>query len=126
MFSKRIRDEIRFGATIPKPNAKAAFKVKGWGTRRGSPALIYTIPNHKNSAKPYEKGITEDEFEVAYGELRSSGEFTREWFNQHMTSCAKEGGCNFTTIGGIFELLKVARYSKRGVYVRSSFLSATV
>jgi hypothetical protein len=38
------------------------------------------------------------------------------WFDHSMTVCAKEGGCNFTTMGGIFVLLGYAKYSDRGVY----------
>jgi hypothetical protein len=102
-----------------KPDANADFKIKGWGKRRNSPALIYLIPNHKTPEKPYQKGITEQELEDAYTELTASGEFTREWFNQNLTACAEEGPCNFTTIGGIFEILGVAQYSDRGVYVKT-------
>ncbi len=119
MIVKRIHAEIKSGMTIPKPEAIGDFKVKGWGMRRNNPALIYTIPNHNNSAKPYQKGITEPEFEKAYNQLTKSGEFTRAWFNQNLPGCAKEGGCNFTTIGGIFELLGVAHYSRRGVYKKT-------
>jgi hypothetical protein len=32
-----------------------------------------------------------------------------------MTACHREGTCNFTTIGGIFELLKYAVYERRGL-----------
>jgi hypothetical protein len=103
------------GTVIPKPEAKADFKVKGWGSRRGEHALIYTIPNHKNPSKPYEKGITNSEWRKAYQHLTSAGSFGRTWFNQALPACAKEGGCNFTTIGGMFELLGYAAYN-RGEY----------
>jgi hypothetical protein len=118
MIVNKVRSFISPGTVIPKPENKGQFVVKGWGERRGEPALIYSIPNHSNSAKPYHKGITVSEFEKAYEVLERSGEFTRAWFNDHLPACAKEGGCNFTTIGGIFQLLGVARYSERGVYVR--------
>jgi hypothetical protein len=36
-----------------------------------------------------------------------------------MTACAKEGGCNFTTIGGVFEVLGYAKY-ERGMYVTAA------
>jgi hypothetical protein len=116
MIVERIKESILFGAVIPKPEAKADFVVKGWGNRRAEPALIYLIPNHGDASKPHQKGITESEFEMAFSELVSSGTLTRRWFNQYLSNCAKEGACNFTTIGGIFELLGEAAYSGRGVY----------
>ena len=116
MIIERIRGSILSGTVIPKPGAKADFIVKGWGERRREVALIYRIPNHNNPGRPYEKGITASEFETAFSELKSSGQFTRAWFNAHLSKCAQEGGCNFTTIGGIFELLSEAAYSGRGIY----------
>ena len=116
MIINRVREKIISGMVIPKPDAKADFIIKGWGKRRSSIALIYLIPNHNKPENPYQKGITEQEFEDAYTNLIVSGEFTREWFNKNLIKCSKEGSCNFTTIGGIFELLGVAKYSDRGIY----------
>ena len=118
MFVKRL-DSIKSGTIIPKPKAKADFVVKGWGTRRGKRALIYKIPNHKNPNRPYEKGITIPEFKQAYDQLMNVGEFSSRWFSKNMRVCAKEGSCNFTTIGGIFELLGVASHT-HGAYVKKS------
>jgi len=115
---EQIRQEINSGMVIPKPDAKADFVIKGWGKRRGEDALIYYIPNHRNPNKPYQKGIAVSEWEQAFNELMETGSFSREWFNEHMEPCMKEGTCNFTTIGGIFELLGIARY-ERGDYRRS-------
>lgn len=115
-----IIDQIRglpAGLVIPKPEATAHFRIQGWATRRGEPALIYSIPNHKNPDKPFRKGIAVSEFLVAYAEIKSSGHITRKWFNASLARCAQEGACNFTTIGGVFELLGIARYSERGKYV---------
>lgn len=112
-----IKKKVPIGTVIPKPAAKADFVVKGWGKRREEGALIYFIPNHKNVDKPYKKGITESEWHQAYQRIRSGENFTREWFEQHMERCAKEGGCNFTTIGGIFELLGLAIYGGKGLYI---------
>lgn len=116
-----IADEIRkfgtqfVGVEIPKPKAKKPFVIKGLGKRRNAEALIYLIPSHTDNS-PYQKGVTIDEFSQAYSELNQSGEISRQWFNNHLIGCAKEGSCNFTTIGGIFTLLKIAEYSKRGCY----------
>ena len=118
MISDRIKLNIPPNTVIPKPEATAEFKVKGWGIRRGQDALIYFIPNHTDPTKPYQKGITSTEFTSAYNELMKSGELTRNWFNSALPACAKEGGCNFTTIGGVFQLLGIATYAERGSYLR--------
>ncbi|MBF0235126.1 MAG: hypothetical protein HQK65_19140 [Desulfamplus sp.] len=104
------------GKVIPKPEAKAEFYVKGWGKRRGEDALIYMIPNHTKPTKPYEKGITTSEFKKAVEQLQKNGDLTRQWFETTLVSCAKEGGCNFTTMGGIFVLLGIAKYQEKGRY----------
>ena len=39
----RIKLNIQPNMVIPKPEANADFKVKGWGNRRGQEALIYLI-----------------------------------------------------------------------------------
>ena len=115
---ERIRKTILPGTVIPKPEAKSAFIVKNWGRRRGEEALVYLIPNHVNPGKPREKGIALSEFRRAYDELQRAEKLTRTWFNNNLVACSKEGGCNFTTIGGIFQLLGVAKYSGRGVYLK--------
>lgn len=116
MIIEKIRN-LKPGTIIPKPRATADFRIKGWGKRRGEVALIYWVPNHKNPAKPLVKGITISEFSRAYEQLLDHAQFTRRWFNVNLEACAKEGSCNFTTIGGVFELLKVAQYDRPGTYV---------
>jgi hypothetical protein len=110
-----IENRITPGMTIPKPQANADFIVKGWGIRRGERALIYTIPNHGDPGRPYQKGIAASEWRRAFEQLRDAGAISRSWFDRSLPACAKEGGCNFTTIGGVFELLGCAVYS-RGEY----------
>ncbi len=110
-----IERQILPGTIIPKPKARDDFIVKGWGVRRGERTLIYTIPNHKTPSKPYQKGITVSEWGQAFEHLTDAGDFSRSWFERSMPACAKEGGCNFTTIGGVFELLGYATYD-RGTY----------
>jgi hypothetical protein len=86
------------------------------GKRRGERALIYTIPNHRTPMEPYEKGVTVSEWKEAFEHLMEAGDFTRSWFVQAMPACNKEGGCNFTTTGGIFELLGYAAYKSRSAW----------
>lgn len=104
------------GQVIPKPQAKADFVIKGIGMRRGEEALIYRIPSHSKKTPFYEKGVTFPEFLLAYSQLKESGYFTRAWFNKSLSACAKEGACNFTTIGGVFSILDMAEYTSRATY----------
>ena len=92
--------------------------MKGWGVRAHQEALLYLIPNHKNPPRPSEKGITVAELTASYERLIDEGEITRAWFDEYLTRCSREGGCSFTSIGGILSLLCVARYAERGVYRR--------
>ena len=114
----RIEKKATTGTVIPKPEAHGNFVVKGWGKRRGQRAFIYTIPNHRDPEHPYEKGINKSEWIKAFDQLMKAGQFSSQWFKSNMADCNKEGYCNFTTIGGIFELLGDAKYYKRGVYKR--------
>jgi hypothetical protein len=115
---------LKEGTAIPKPKATAEFKIKGWGKRRGELALTYCIPNHKGPERPLVKGITVTEFKRAYNQLLESGQFTRRWFNTNLEFCAKEGSCNFTTIGGIFQLIGLANYARPGTYVLNTAIAA--
>ena len=119
MVIDRIRKIAPPGTVIPKPEAREEFRVKGNGTRRGEDAIIYTIPNHSNPARPHQKGVTASELERAHRRLMEAGEFTHLWFRKHLPACAAEGSCNFTTMGGLFELLGDAQYEQRGVYRRA-------
>ena len=114
--------EIPIGTVIPKPKAKSDFLICDWGTRRGKEALIYSIPNHKNPSKPIKKGVNVDEFNLAFNQLMLYGNFNREWFDDKLKKCSNEGGCNFTTIGGIFVLLGLASYSSPASYIKNDGL----
>ena len=114
-------ESLPAGTVIPKPESENDFTVKGVGMRRGKAALVYRIPTNNLEKYPHghEKGVTFEEFHKAYTVLQKTSSFTREWFDKNLPECAKEGGCNFTTIGGIFELLGIASYSAPGTYTRT-------
>jgi hypothetical protein len=101
VLEKRIKAVAPPGTNIPKPQARAPFRVKG-GFRRGQRALIDTIPNHSSPARPHERGITYAELEQAYAQLQQTGRLTTTWFQEHLSRCYAEGSCNFTTVGGLF------------------------
>ena len=65
-----------------------------------------------------EKGIAESEWARAFEQLQRAGELTRFWFNDALVGCNKEGSCNFTTIGGVFQALGFATYRGNGRYER--------
>ena len=117
MIRRRVLELVQNSANaeIPKPAAKEPFRIKGMGRRRGEEALIYKIPSHTRT-KPYEKGVTLPELEKAFQELKETGSLTRSWFNESLPACKQEGSCNFTTIGGVFQMLGLARYAARGRY----------
>ena len=94
---------IKHGTRLPGTR----YTVKQLGKRRGERALIYRIPNNTGSGTHYEKGVTESEFETAYGQLVGTGEFSRRWFNANLRACAKDP-CNFIAIGAVFTLLGIA------------------
>ncbi|MHC1740138.1 MAG: hypothetical protein AB9897_03390 [Anaerolineaceae bacterium] len=113
---QEIKDKIPAGTVIPKPDNKADFIVKFWGLRAGEEALVYQISNHSNPDKPYEKGITISEWQRAYRQILFDSSMDRDWFERTLKSCAEEGDCNFTTIGGIFQRLGLVDY-ERGICI---------
>lgn len=119
MLEKRIRAIAPPGTVTPKPVNRMLFRVVGDSMRREQPALIHSIPNLRNPGRPYRKGITWLELERAYAQLRKTGALTTEWFRRSLAACYREEPCNFTTVGGLLELLGEAVYAGRGVYVRS-------
>ena len=80
---------------------------------------MYSIPTRLSGGKASKKRIKISDFKAAYDVLVKTGEFTYSWFKDNLPDCAKDGSCNFTTIGGIFELLGEAQYADRGVYLRA-------
>lgn len=118
MLINRIISELPPGTRIKKPKAEGPFTLKGEGIVRGERGVIYTIPNRKDPKKPGRKGVTASQIEKAFLQLKRTGRLTREWWNGNVRHSTGEGGCNFTTVGGLFELLGEAEHAGRGVYVR--------
>lgn len=69
----------------------------------------------RTSTRPSEKGITESEFEKAYGQLVTTGHFDRKWFNKNFGIAALQSPCNFRAMGGVFVMLGMANY-RRGEF----------
>ncbi len=80
--------------------------------------MVYRIPARRGTKKASEKRITASAFEQAFDVLQATGQITRRWFAQHLPDLERDGTCNFTTVGGVFELLGEVRYVEPGVYER--------
>ena len=122
-ITELLENKIKSGMIIPKPYSELPYKVKGFGMRRGEKAIIYKIPARTNTNSIHEKGINFIEFKKAYDHLNKSGELSSSWFKENLPECRKEGSCNFTTIGGVFELLGLAKPKKVGkkevIYIKN-------
>ena len=81
--------------------------MKGPGTSRGEPALVYVIPN-KRGGKPSLKRIRKSEWTSAYRHLIKHGTFTQLAFQKTMPDAAKDGDCNFYFTLGVFTWLGLA------------------
>jgi hypothetical protein len=56
--------------------------------------------------------------EKAYLHLCRTGEIGKSWWVEHVAASDSEGGCNFTTFGGLMFLLGEAERAGRGRYRR--------
>jgi hypothetical protein len=119
MICKRIKETIVPGTIIPKPRSTRPYCFMYWGKSRGEEAFVYGIPTKPGTNKSSTKRIPCSVFEEAYKVLQT-GEITKRWFVKTFPKVNKDGGCDFTTLGGVFQLLGLAEWSKEGVYRRLS------
>jgi len=119
MILQRIRAAAKPATQIPKPQSTDIYTVVGWGQSRGEKALVYRLPTKSGTKKASEKRITESAFVAGFEVLQKSGELTREWFKRNFPALERDGGCNFTTLGGILELIGEAQYAGPGVYKKT-------
>jgi len=99
MIFQKIKNKIEPGVSL------GAYRVKGFGQKKGEPALVYLIRNR------HQKNVSQTEFQRAYTRLASANGFTRQWFEKNM-KCAAAQPCNFTVIGESFVLLRIADYEQ--------------
>lgn len=119
MILQRIKAVAKPGTRIPKPRSTEIYTVVGWGQSRGEEALVYRLPTKAGTKKSSRKRITASAFVAGFEVLRKSGELTREWFARNFPTLEGDGSCNFTTLGGILELLGEAQYAGPGVYKKT-------
>ncbi|MCX6629118.1 MAG: hypothetical protein NTW28_15985 [Candidatus Solibacter sp.] len=89
---------LPIGTPIPKVDSTREYKIKQWSYRDGEERLSYTVAN---------KSIPVSWIRGCFEELRS----TRFYHGKDL------GGCNFTTIGGLFVLIGIAERAGAGFYV---------
>ncbi len=108
--------KLAAGTKLPKPESKRTYTIKEVGIKDGERAVAYTIPR-KDGAKST-KWITNSQLEAAYAELCRVGEIAKSWWTEHIAHGRDDGGCNFTTFGGLLILLGEAERIGRGKYRR--------
>ncbi|MCI0376008.1 MAG: hypothetical protein L0215_00225 [Gemmataceae bacterium] len=111
----RIKN-IPIGTKIPKPQSTKDFLLQEIGEKDGEPAVAYTIP--LSSGRQGTKWLTRSQLEAAYEEICGKGEITKAWWREHIALGKDDGGCNFTTFGGLLVLLGEAERAGSGRYRR--------
>jgi len=118
MIFELIKRTMLPGTRIPKPRSKETYRFVRWGFSRGEEALVYQIPAKPGTKKLSTKRIPRSVFEEAYETLLNKGEITKVWFANAFPKVDADGSCNFTTLGGIFQILNLAEWAGEGVYRR--------
>jgi hypothetical protein len=109
-----IWDEVKslkIGTAIPKVEEGKSAKLIEFTKSNGDESFKYSIGENGNG-----KCVLKSEIEESFTILQTSGKFTREWHKEHFPQLESGRPCNFTTIGGIFELLGYAKYASRSEY----------
>lgn len=89
---------------IPKGTKIGPYIVKGRGTSRAAPALVYLIRNRKGG-RPNEKRIGQSEWNAAVRYLDRHGTFPLSAFRKKMPDAAKDGPCNYRFVCELFTFL---------------------
>lgn len=117
MIIDEIKKVAKVGVRIPKPKEDSDYRVKEWVQGvEGREVLRYSFPTRSNPNKLYTKPITEGELTASYNKLIDTGELRTKWYKQKFSDIYCKHPCNFTTIGGVFVLIRKAKYVKRGLY----------
>ena len=116
---KLLRDVERLvqdQKVVPKPQSPETYRLVSIGESRGARALVYELPKRPGSKSVSTKRIPLSAIEECASRLLETGSLTRTWFVEHYPKLEKDGTCNFTTVGGVLQLLGLARYSGPGEY----------
>jgi hypothetical protein len=114
----QVRNILKEGIIIPKPRSKEAYRSLGWKSSRGEEAFIYALPKRPKSKRASTKRIPSSVFKEACRILIEDGAITKAWFTEAFPKLNADGSCNFTTLGGVFQILGFAKWAKPGSYKR--------
>ena len=116
MTNKKLKEYIinccENHIAIPKPESGHVF-IEKIGTTK-----IVETEKEGFQYSENRKYVPFETLFLCYKELLVSGELKTEWFKKTFPNEYKGRPCNFTTIGGVFELLNIATYKSRGVYIK--------
>jgi hypothetical protein len=98
---------LPIGTAIPKVESSRKYRIKRWSYRNGEEWLSYTVAN---------KSIRVSWIRECFDELGRTGELRTQWFRDSFYDGKDLGGCNFTTIGGLFVLIGIAQRAGTGLY----------
>ena len=118
-IQQHVERLVRAKAIVPKPQSTETYRLVRIGKSRGARALIYELPKRPESKRVSTKRIPLSVFEECANQLSGTGSLTRTWFIDHYPKLESDGTCNFTTVGGVLQLLGLALYSRPGEYTSS-------
>ena len=118
MIWNLIKETIKPGTIIQKPKSKKKYHFLGCGVSRGEESFVYELPTNPNTKRSSKKRIPCSAFNEAYKILLKNGEITKTWFASAFPKVNADGGCNFTTLGGVFQIIKLAEWINAGTYRR--------
>src|ERR1017187_2252716 len=99
---------LPIGTSIPKVESTKNYQIKAWYYKDGEEQFSYTVAN---------KAFPVSWICGCFEELRKTGELRTAWFRESFYDGEDLGGCNFTTIGGLFILIGIAKRARKGLYV---------
>jgi len=119
MIIDQLMKVLPIGARIPKPKKDSDYRVHRWGLDNlGKSKLVYSFPSNASPIESHKKTIKEDEIIKSHERLETTGKLTTAWYSGKFPEIYSHSPCNFTTIGGLFVKLGIARYEKAGLYVK--------
>ena len=113
---RQARGRDRAGNPDPETGDRRDVSSEGMGhpAWRASAHLLHPQPEGRVEAAPEGRDCVG--LETGMGATGLDGELRTSWFTSALPGCSGEGSCNFTTIGGVFELLGLAVRDGRGAY----------
>ncbi len=115
-IQQHVERLVREKAIVPKPQSTETYRLVRIGKSRGARALVYELPKRPESKRVSTKRIPLPVIEECAHRLFCTGSIKRTWFAEHYPQLESDGTCNFTTVGGVLQLLGLARYSGLGEY----------